>query len=303
MTCSEVRKLLADRAMGDLDAEPAAEVAVHLKSCAECRVEDGAFARTMGLLRAAPAASPSTERRSAAVAAMARAHADQAEKLLTRRPRASWIPWATAAAFLFAVVGALTVRGTGVAFTVETVTGRAELRDRETGLWRPVVGGVPVTVGDRIVTQPGCKVRLVGSGTELILDQDTAIEISRLRRVGLDRGRMMAASSDAEALVVTDLSNNAVRVRGRVEFAVRDVKALLAGSLEQQGSKAVLPDTKVEVRRSLVVRVASGEAALNGSREQRLHARAGEEGKFQFDGKPETAPVGDPAIGTWVEDR
>ena len=67
MTCTDVRKLLVDRAMGDLDAEPAALVAAHLGECADCRVEDGAFARTLGSLRAAPALPPSTERRSAAL--------------------------------------------------------------------------------------------------------------------------------------------------------------------------------------------------------------------------------------------
>jgi hypothetical protein len=213
------------------------------------------------------------------------------------------MPWATAAAFLVALAGALTVSGSSTAFTVVSVSGRAELRDRDTNLWRPVLGGMPVGVGDRVLTQPGCKVRLVGGATEIVLDQDTAIEVTRPRRVGLDRGRMMAASPEAEALVVTDLSNNAVRVRGRVELSVRDVKAYLGGAVQEKGGRSVVPDTKEEVRRSLVVRVQAGEAALGGSRDQRLNARTGEEGKFQFDGKPETAPAADPAIGNWVEDR
>lgn len=304
MTCTEVRKLLPELALGDLDAEPAAAVAAHLKECGECRAEDAGFGRTLGALRSARPVAASTERRSAAVAAMARAHADQAEKLLVRRLRPSWIPWATAAAFLFAVVGALTVRGTTTAFTVASVSGRAELRDQETGLWRPVLGGIQVSVGDRIVTQPGCKVRLTGGATELVLDQDTSIEVARPRRVGLDRGRIMAAAPDAEALVVTDLSNNAVRVRGRVELEVREVKASVLGSVQEKGGRKDIPDkATIEIRRSLVVRVQSGEAALGGSRDQRLNARAGEEGKFQFDGTPERAPAADPAIGTWVEDR
>src|SRR5262245_4440976 len=128
MTCTDVRKLLVERAMGDLDAEPSALVAAHLAGCDACRVEAGAYARTLGALRAAPALPPSTERRSAVVAAMARAHADQSELMLTRRPRRLWAPLATAAAFLLAVVGALSVRGTSTAFTVAQVTGRAELR-------------------------------------------------------------------------------------------------------------------------------------------------------------------------------
>ena len=94
MMCSDVRKLLPDLALGDLDAEPAAEIAAHLQGCAACRSESGAIARTLNVLRAAPSAAPSTERRSAAAAAMARAHAEQSERLLIRRPR-SWAPWAT----------------------------------------------------------------------------------------------------------------------------------------------------------------------------------------------------------------
>lgn len=305
MTCTEVRKLLPDLALGDLDAEPAAGVAAHLKGCADCRAEDAGFGRTLGALRAARPVAASTERRSAAVAAMARTHADQAEKLLVRRPRPSWVPWATAAAFLLALAGALSLRGTATAFTVESVSGRAELRDRDSGLWRPVLGGSAVSVGDRLVTYEGCRVRLAAGSTEILLDQDTSIEVARPRRVGLDRGRILAFSSEAatEPLVVTDLSNNAVRVRGRVELAVRDVKGTVGGAWQEKGGRSVIPEMKDEIRRLLVVRVQSGEAALGGSRDQRLNARAGEEGKFQFDGKPETSVVTDPAIGTWAENR
>jgi predicted anti-sigma-YlaC factor YlaD len=67
-------------------------VAAHLKSCAECRAETRRLGRTVGSLRAAAPVAASTERRSAAVAAMARAHADQSERLLIRRPRA-WARW------------------------------------------------------------------------------------------------------------------------------------------------------------------------------------------------------------------
>jgi hypothetical protein len=307
MTCTDVRKLLPDRALGDLDAEPAAEVAAHLRECADCRAEDGAFGRTLGALRAAPAIAPSTERRAAAVAAMARAHADQSELLLARRPRRSWAPWATAAAFLLALAGALTVRGTSTAaFTVAHITGRAELRDLETGRWRPVTDGVQVSVGDRLVTQRDCKVRLVGGATELLIDQDSSVEVGAVRRVALDRGRMMAVTpeSGAESLEITDLENNVVRVRGRVELTLREVRAgTVAGSIQQRGAPAVLPEAKADIRRSLVARVQSGEAALGGAREQRLYALAGEEGKFQISGKPETAALQDPKVGTWVEDR
>src|SRR5438045_7475185 len=141
MMCSDVRKLLPDLALGDLDAGPAADIAAHLQGCAACRSESGAIARTLNVLRAAPTAAPSTERRSAAAAAMARAHAEQSERLLIRRPR-SWAPWATAAAFLLAVAAALSVRGGGTAFTVAKVTGGAELLDRETGSWKIAVPGM-----------------------------------------------------------------------------------------------------------------------------------------------------------------
>ena len=305
MTCTDVRKMLPDRALGDLDAEPAAEVAAHLRECADCRAADGAFGRTLGMLRAAPAASPSTERRAAAVAAMAKAHADRSEKLLTRRPRLPWMAVATAAAFLLAVLGALNLRGTSTAFTVAGVTGRAELRDLETGRWRPVAVGQQVAVGDRLVTQRDCKVRLVAGGVELLMDQDSSLEIPAAHRVALDRGRLMAVApeSGTGTLEITDLENNIVRVRGRAELSLRDVRAHVGGSIQKKGSPSVLPDPKVEVRRSLVVRVQSGEAALGGAREQRLYAQAGEEGKFQFGGKPETAVLQDAGVGTWVEDR
>jgi hypothetical protein len=303
MTCTDVRKLLVDRAMGDLDAEPAALVAVHLGECADCRVEDGAFARTLGTLRAAPALPPSTERRSAVVAAMARAHADQAELMLTRRPRRSWAPWATAAAFLLAVVGALSVRGTSIAFTVGQVTGRAELRDLETGRWRPVVAGDRISVGDRLVTLD-CRLRLVSGSIELLMDKDSAVEIGAVRRVALDRGRVraIAPESGSETLEITDFGNNLVRVRGRAELSLREVRSAVGGSQEKRGSPAFLPEPKIEVRRSLVVRVQSGEAVLGGAREQRLYALAGEEGKFQFGGKPETAALKEPGVSPWIED-
>src|SRR5262249_51221512 len=107
MICSDVRKLLPDLALGDLDAEPAAQLSAHVKGCDACRAESEALGRTVGALRAPKPVAPSTERRAAAVAAMARAHADLSERILTRRSM-RWVPLAAAAAFLLAVVGALT---------------------------------------------------------------------------------------------------------------------------------------------------------------------------------------------------
>jgi anti-sigma factor RsiW len=297
MMCTDVRKLLPDLALGDLDAEPAAELAAHLKDCGPCRAESGALGRTRKALRAAPAAPPSTERRSAAVAAMARAHADLSQKLLTRRPRA-WAPLAAAAAFLLAVAGALTVRAQGSAFSL---SGTARIFERETGGWRTAQAGEKIFVGDRVVTDPGVRARIAGGATEIVLDQDTSVEIVGPRRVSMDRGRVLAASGTNE-LVITDIENNAVRVTGRVEISVREVKVLIGGTQESKTDQKI-PAVKEKVEHSLVVRVASGEAALDGSREQRLRARAGEEGKFEAGGKPVTEKMGDPRVGSWVEDR
>src|SRR5258706_2677781 len=110
MTCNDVRKLLPDLALGDLDAEPAARVAGHLESCAACRAEGGALGRTATLLRAATPVASSTARRFAAAAAMTRAHAEQSGRSVARPPLA-WKPWATAAAFLLVLAAALSVRG------------------------------------------------------------------------------------------------------------------------------------------------------------------------------------------------
>src|SRR6185436_6981202 len=107
-----------DLALGDLDAEPAAEVAGHLKSCPGCRSEVASLGRAVSLMRSAKPVSPSTERRSAAVAAMLRARAEQPV-----RSSRSWTPWATAAAFLLALVAALSARAGGTAFKVAQVSG------------------------------------------------------------------------------------------------------------------------------------------------------------------------------------
>jgi hypothetical protein len=299
MICADVRKLLPDLALGDLDAEPAAELAAHLKDCGPCRAESGALGRTVGTLRAGPAAPPSTERRAAAVAAMARAHADLSQKLLTRRPR-PWAPLAAAAAFLLAVAGALTVRAQGSAFSL---SGTARIFERETGGWRTAQDGEKIFVGDRVVTDPGVRARISGGATEIVLDQDTSVEIVGPRRVSMDRGRVLA-SSGANELVITDIENNAVRVTGRVEISVREVKAPVLGSFESKTGDQRIPEKPtMKIEHSLVVRVAAGEVSLDGARQQRLRARAGEEGKFDAGGKPVTEKLGDPRIGSWIEDR
>lgn len=298
MTCTDVRKLLPDLALGDLDAEPAAGVAAHLKGCGSCRTESDALGRTVGTLRAPRPVAASTERRAAAVAAMARAHADLSERLLTRRP-VPWAPLAAAAAFLLAVLGALTVRAPGGVFSL---AGTARILDRETGAWREAVDGEKISVGDRVVTDPGARARLAGGATEIVLDQDTWVAVVGPRRVSLDRGRLMASSGTNE-LVVTDLENNAVRVTGRVEISLREVKNIIGGARESKSGDQMIPEPTMKVEHSLVVRVAAGEASLDGAREQKLRARAGEEGKFEAGGKPATEKLGDPRIGSWVEKR
>jgi hypothetical protein len=302
MTCSEFRKLLPDFALGDLDAEPAAEVSAHLSACGACRAESGGLGRTLNVLRGARPAAPSTERRSAAVAAMARAHAERSERLLSRRP-SSWAPWATAAAFLLALVGALSVRGGGTAFTVASVKGHAELRDPETGRWRPVLGGLRISVGDRVLTYGGCVVWLSAGGTELCLDQDTSVEVVAARRLTLDRGRLLVVApvSGSGALVVGDTCNNFVTVTGRVELSLRTVSAGLAGFSETKEGKRDMPGPMRDTQESLVARVQSGEAALDGSFEQRLRASAGQEGKFNIGGQPTTNPLREAVIGEWTE--
>jgi hypothetical protein len=301
MTCTDARKLLPGLALGDLDAEPAADVRAHLQSCAECRAEDASIGRTVGLLKAAPSLPPSTQRRSAAAAAMARAQAEQAERILVRRPR-RWAPWATAAAFLLAVAAALSVRSGGIAFTVARITGAAELRDRVTGDWRPVAAGTPIAVGDRLVTKPGCVIRMSSGAVELFLDQDTSVEVVAPRRVTLDRGRLLAVApaSGKDLLVVTDTANNSAAVKGRVELSLREVPGIIGGSREEKGKTPELPDPRSQIVRSLLARVQSGEAALGGTHDQRLHALAGEEGRFEG-GRPGASAMAEKYVGGWAD--
>jgi len=298
MNCSDVLKLLPELALGDLDAEPAAGVAAHLRTCEACRAENDALGRTVNLMRVTQPVSPSTERRTVTVAAMARAHAAEAP-----RRSLSWAPWATAAAFLLAVVAALSSRTGGPAFSVAQVSGRALLLERRTGVWRPVSAGEMISVGDRLVTEPGGFVRLSADGAELSLDQDSSFDVVAPRRVTLDRGRVLAVVSgpSAEPLIVTDTANHSAVVKGRVELALREVTGLLAGSVESRNQPPILPPARKEVRRHLVARVAEGEVRLNGSEDQRLHAAAGQEGTFTFVGQPATAPLEDAEVGTWAE--
>lgn len=302
MTCTDIRKQLPELALGDLDAEPAAAIAAHLAACADCRVARQTIGRTVGLLRSAAPASPSTLRRSAAVAAMARAHAERAETLL-RRPRRTWVPWiAAAAAFLILVAGPL-FRTRSWSLQVASLKGRADLLDRSTGTWRPLTAAEKVRVGDRLVTQSGAVVELVAGPHHVWIDQETSIDLVDVLALALDRGRLCVAVDGhvGESLRISDISNNVVRVpEGRVEVSLRDVQAMVGGSRESRERQAVLPAARTESSRRLVARVDRGLAELRGAQDQRLRAAAGQQGTFDFAGQPSTAGLAERAIAPWT---
>jgi hypothetical protein len=304
MMCADFRKLLPEAALGDLDAEPAAQLAAHLTSCAECRAAGDPISRTVTRLRGAAPASPSTERRAAAVAAMARAHAEQSEKLLVR-PRRVWAPWiAAAAAFLF-LVGAPLFRQRSWSLQVASLQGHADLLYRSTGTWRPLSAHEKVRVGDRLVTQPGALVELISGGTRVWIDQETSIDLVDVAALALDRGRLCvtADGSAGEPLRVSDLANNVIRIpEGRVEVSLRDVQTMVAGSFETRKGQAVLPPARTEVSRRLVARVDRGAAELRGSQDQRLRAQPGQSGTFDSGGQPATADLSRGAVAPWVID-
>jgi len=302
MTCTDIRKQLPELALGDLDAEPAAAIAAHLAACADCRVARQTIERTVGVLRSAAPASPSTLRRSAAVAAMARAHAERAETLLSR-PRRTWVPWiAAAAAFLILVAGPL-FHTRSWSLQVASLKGRADLLDRSTGTWRPLAASEKVRVGDRLVTQSGAIVELVAGPHHVWIDQETSIDLVDVLALALDRGRLCVAVDGhvGESLRISDISNNVVRVpEGRVEVSLRDVQAMVGGSHESRERQPVLPAARTESSRRLVARVDRGLAELRGAQDQRLRAAAGQQGTFDFAGQPSTAGLPERAIAPWT---
>ncbi|HVR87638.1 MAG TPA: zf-HC2 domain-containing protein [Planctomycetota bacterium] len=302
MTCTDIRKHLPELGLGDLDAEPAAAIAAHLAICVDCRAAKERIGKTIGLLRSVPAAPPSTERRSAAVAAMARAHAERSEKLLVR-PRRTWAPWIAAAAAFLILVSASQLRMRSWSLEVASLKGRADLLDRSSGTWRPLAAGEKVRVGERLVTQPGTVVDLVAGPHHVWLDQETSVELVDVLSLALDRGRLCVAvdPSAGESLRISDISNNVVRVPGgRVEVSLRDVQAMVAGSHESRQGQAVIPAPRTESSRRLVARVDRGVAELRGTQDQRLRAAAGQQGSFDFAGQPSTQGLADPAIAPWT---
>jgi hypothetical protein len=299
MTCSDARALLPGLALGDLDAEPARELEVHLRGCADCRSAQAGALRTVAALRAPAALPPSTERRAAAVAAMAKAQAGRAEAALVR-PRRAWLPWTAAAAFLLALAAVLFRPSPGPDFRVDRVAGRADLYLRDRGVWRALEPGEAIRAGDRVVTQSATVVLLAVEGGAVHLDQNTSVEMSPGRRLTLDRGRLyVELASGAAPLVVSDTANNSVTLRqGALEADLGEVRALVGGSQETKDGKSV-PPVREETARRLVARVTAGEVDLGGALDQRLRATAGQVGSFSAAGQPAAGALPSGDVASW----
>jgi hypothetical protein len=302
MTCADYQKMLPEAALGDLDAEPAARLTEHLATCDACRAAKSSISKTVSVLRAVAPASPSTVRRSAAVAAMARVQAEQAERLLAR-PRRIWAPWIAAAVAFLLLVGAPLFRLRSWSLQVTALQGHADLLDRSTGTWRPLSAADPVRVGDRLVTQPGARIELASGPSRVWVDQETSIDLVDVAALALDRGRLLVAVDGAagDVLRVSDMANNVVRVpEGRVEISLREVQAMVGGSRESREGEAVLPAARTEVSRRLVARVDRGAAELRGALDQRLRAQAGQSGTFDFGGQPATGDLQRGPVAPWA---
>jgi len=300
MTCAEFRKHLPERALGDLDVERSSAMTTHLADCADCRAADAKMANALGLLKAVAPVSPSTERRSAAVAAMARAQAERPESL-PRRARRTWAPWIAAAAAFLVLVASPAFRARSWSLQVASLRGRADLLDRSTGTWRPLAPSEKVRVGDRLVTQPGALVEL-SSGTHRVwVDQETSIDLVDVLSLALDRGKVcVIAEAGGQALRVSDVGNNVVRVpEGRVEIGLHDVHARYAGARQSPGGESRLPEPRTETSRRLVARVDRGVAELCGTQEQRLRAGVGQSGTFDIAGQPSTGAA-EGAVAPWT---
>ncbi len=293
MQCPEIRKLLPGLALGDLDAEPAREAAAHLEGCAGCRAERSALDSALAALPSEPA---STERRQAAVSAMAKAHAERAEQLLSS-PRRPWPGLAVAAAALLcASLTLFILRQPGVAYTAAEVSGRVDLLRGSTGRWSALAPRDVVSTGDRVVTHGGASARFALASGHVTLEAETSVSILGGGRLSLDRGRLTAELEGGarEEVVVTDTANNAaVLKRGRIEAGTREVRGLVAAARQESGGASSLPEPRVDAAHRLSIRVLAGEADLTGSHDQRLRAEAGQEGTFDFGGRPATAPAGD----------
>ena len=291
MTCSDARKLLSELALGDLDAEPARELRLHLDACADCRDAASAAERVVRALGAPAPVSPSTERREAAVLAMARARA------LRARSKSGRLLFAAAAAAALIAVGTLLfLPGSGPGLRASEVWGRADLYRAATGAWTPLAPGDAVGRGDRVVVHGSAGARLSGTGLEVWLDASTGVGVTPDGRLSLERGRLFAEGTGS----VIDTANNAATfASGRIEASLREARGRVAGAREEKGGAAELPSARELVSDRLLVRVSEGTADLDGSHRQRLRAEAGQEGTFDLGGRPSTGPFADPAPGAW----
>jgi hypothetical protein len=290
MTCTDARKLLSELSLGDLDAEPARDVGLHLDACADCRAVRASLDRAVRALGAPAPLAPSTERREAAVLAMARARATPVPSRAGRRLFA-----AAAAAALLAVGGLLFLRPEpGLRATA--VWGRADVYRAATGAWTPLAAGDAVGRGDRVVTHGSAGARLSGRGLEVWLDAATGVGVTPDGRLSLERGRLYAEGAGS----VIDTANNAATfANGRLEATLRETRGRVAGAREEKGAPSDLPAARDVVSDRLHVRVAEGTADLDGSHRQRLRAEAGQEGTFDLGGRPSTGPLAEPAAGAW----
>jgi len=257
MKCSDVRKLLPGLALGDLDAEPARAAADHLKSCAECRGAQSEVAATVAALGNAEPLGPSAARREAAAAAMARAQAELAERLLVRQPRRGRL-WSAAAALVLASLTVFLWPSGELELKVAQVSGRADLYDARSRLWSRISQGDLVRVNDRLLTGNEAVVRLDFKGGTLWVNQNSSVAFVPGRRLVLDRGDICAELPSAtRELAVTDTVNTSRSVRrGRLEAGLREMRRLVGGHAQpKHGDANPPPEPKVEVTYELVSRM------------------------------------------------
>jgi hypothetical protein len=275
--CEKFRPLLSEWALGDLDAEPARDVRAHLASCAACRVEEASVSRTLGLLKSD--LPPSTTRRLKVVEAMVEARGGAGPSRRT---------WMAAAAGAVAAAGAALIWSASApdaSLRATAVAGRADLFRTAEGVGRPLLPGERVRPGDRVVVAGGGEARLEGRGVTLVLGSAAAIGLASDGRIALERGSLRAEGS----VSVLDTFNDQVTLRsGRAWIGLREVRGQVAGSFETRDGDAATPKPRDVTTQRLTVKVDQGEADLDGSQRQRLVARPGQEGSFEFDGRPFT---------------
>lgn len=297
MDCPEARKCLPGLALGDLDAEPAREVRSHAEACAPCRAELASLSSAAAALRGVDPLGTSAERRDAAVAAMARAHAEESERHLTRRRRPAGGVLAAAAALLVAALASLfllTADG-GPDFTVASLAGRADVFRSGSGLCQPLKVGDKVHPGDRVFTERESVVRFDFGGGRVDLDQSASLARVGGHRLLLERGWLFAElDGSSKPLVIADAANNTVSLRqGKLEAGLREVSIVVLGDVRYKDRPGVAGQaSKIGSVRRLVARVAEGHADLGGAHQQRLRAVGGQEGSFDVSGRPGTSPAG-----------